>query len=286
MRLLALLFIVAFSFAPRAHAVCTNVPFGVAGYFNLFALGDIQHHDSDTEGRVAAWGNASFENYSLGKKVTYDPHFYVLVCGGNLSYHSGNVWGGPIAYGGSADISTYSVRYFGLYRAMPIDFPLQARHLWNLSKGWAKFPQTGYTEILQNGKALRLTGNSAGLNVFHLTGKALSEAKYLEINVAPTATVLVNVDGLTTGLKHFGFELHGLSADRVIYNFHEATTLTLLHVGIQGTVLAPFATVSFENGAAHGGLFVAALKGNGQINVKPFNGCIDLPEGVVVPAAK
>ena len=44
-----------------------------AAPYNLFVLGDVNKSNSDTEGRLAAAGNVTLENYSIGDRITPSP---------------------------------------------------------------------------------------------------------------------------------------------------------------------------------------------------------------------
>ena len=78
-------------------------------------------------------------------------------------------------------------------------------------------------------------------------------------------------------MRHFGFKLEGTTASRVVYHFPEAKQLELRHVGVQGTIFAPLAKLTFEEGVVHGDVNVCALVGNGQVNVQTFEGCLPTP---------
>lgn len=87
------------------------------------------------------------------------------------------------------------------------------------------------------------------------------------------APIVVNVPGQSHTITNFAFFLAGLTADDILFNFFEATSLTLgaadnsSGIGFFGHILAPLADVAFYNGVLNGNLFARSLTGNGQINL-------------------
>ena len=80
-------------------------PLGVAGGFNVFVFGNDSQSGTDTQGRVAAGGNATFSNYSEGSSLTNSHGTRdEFIAGGNLSFSSGTVANGNVVYGGTANL--------------------------------------------------------------------------------------------------------------------------------------------------------------------------------------
>lgn len=264
--------------APVKPVRCLEAPFGAAEQYNLFVLGDLDHRNTDTEGRVAVGGSARFDHYSIGHKIVPKPGApeWALVVGRDLVFTEGTVWAGPVACGGTCRFGYTATAYHGVYRATPIDFAAAQVQVWNLARTLAKVEAKGVVSI--EGRAINLVGDARGMNVFTVPGTALAAATYLTVRVPEGATVVVNVSGTSTAMRDFGFKLTGVSRQQVVFNFFEATELTLSHVGIEGTVLAPFAGVAFSDGVIHGGLIAQAMRGNGQMDEDPFAGCLESPE--------
>jgi hypothetical protein len=76
------------------------------------------------------------------------------------------------------------------------------------------------------------------------------------------------VIGAADSIQNTGFSLiGGIGADHVLYNFYGATSLTLSGVGVEGTILAPTAAVTFNNGAINGGMIAGSLVGSGETHI-------------------
>jgi hypothetical protein len=95
-----------------------------------------------------------------------------------------------------------------------------------------------------------------------------SGAHTYQISGSADSTVVINVLGDLVGGINFqnaGVLLSGgITADRVLFNFVDATSLSISGIGIKGSVLAPYAAVSFSNGHIDGNLIAASLAGTGE----------------------
>ncbi|HEY0780912.1 MAG TPA: choice-of-anchor A family protein, partial [Thermoanaerobaculia bacterium] len=250
---------------------CVPQPFGTAGGFNLFVLGNLTQSGSDTEGRMAVGGNATLSSYSVGARLTGTSD--VLVVGGNLTFSGGTVAHGNVAYGGTATLSSVGLPNGTARRAMPVDFAAQGQSLRALSALWGTLPANGTTTI-PPWKTIALKGTDRTLNVFSVAGKDLAQTSQLTIDVPSGSSVLVNVDGASDRMQNFGFQLTGVAAPSVVFNFFQATALSLSGIGVPGTVVAPLAAVTFNNGNVNGTLIGASLTGGGQTNLQSFTGCL------------
>jgi len=132
------------------------------------------------------------------------------------------------------------------------------------------------------------------VNVIHSTaytegnlaagGNDLTNTNTVNISVNQGSTVLINVTGSGQTFQNGQVFLNGVDASQVIYNFSDATSLTL--AGSKnpfGTVLAPFANVSGGFGTLDGQLIAQSFNGNIEFHNVLFTG--ELPASVPVPAA-
>ena len=261
---------------------CPTSSLGVAADFNVFMLGDLSQSGSDTEGRMAVGGNVSLSSYSVGDKL--DPTLYsdadILIAGGDLTFTSGRVYYGNAVYGGSANVATNGTIDGQLRQDTPIDFTAARLSLRNTADSLATLAATGTTTVQYwDGPTAQITldGSETDLNVFFVSGTDMAAANTFTVNAPAGSTVLVNIDGTSGQMQNFGFFLNGVAREQVLYNFYQANTLRLQGVGIEGSILAPYADISFSSGVIHGQLIGQSLTGGGQSNYNPFDGC--LPTG-------
>ena len=98
-------------------------------------------------------------------------------------------------------------------------------------------------------------------------------------NSSASPTAIVNVRGNSSIFMQTGsFTLTGTNAYRVLYNFGTDTEVTIKNVGVKGSLLAPSAAVTFDNGHIDGTLVAASLSGTGESHEYLFDGTICLTE--------
>ena len=244
---------------------------GVAKEYNLFVIQDLTQPSSDTEGRVAVGRDATLANYSVGDKLAPNSGD-VLIVGRNLTYTSGRVYNGDVAYGNATNLPINQASIDGsLRKDTPINFAAAKTYLENLSLTLSGYAVTGTTSFQFSG--LTLTGTDPHLNVFKVLGSELSIANSVDINVPNGSAVLVNIDGTDVSWSG-GLEIYGTAINNVLYNFYQATTIKIKNIDVRGSILAPIADVNFESGVQNGQMICKSLTGKGQFNNALFFGNI------------
>jgi choice-of-anchor A domain-containing protein len=264
---------------------------GVANPYNLFILGNHTSSWTDVQGRVAVGGNATYNGFDVAGMVPPNPAQSVLVVGGSLSFTGGmirnggvntggntilrnlTVTGGNVVSGGSVTISQATVNGAVLQNqpnAVPIDFVGAAISLTNNSTFWGS--QTANSVVSNQFGTLYFNGTNPNLNIFSVSGQLLGNCYGVNISAPAGSTVLINVSGASGAMPNVGYNITGTDRGHVVYNFFQATTLTIGQS--QGAVFAPQAAASFPYGEAVGTVVVKSLTGNGQININPFIGTL------------
>jgi len=244
---------------------------GPAKGWNVFVAGDFGAPSSDVEGSLAAGGNVTVANYSIGFRLT--PPATVLVVDHDLVFTSGWIYG-DVYYGGAATYPYYPTSG-AMSHSRPIDFVQAFATLHATSSTLSTLPTTGTTTAQWGG--LYLTGSDPQLNVFRISGAQVASSWGLSLQVPSSALVLVEVSGSADQLINMNFDLGGLPREHVLYHFPDATTLAVRGVSVEGSVLAPLAAVQFDSGVIQGSLVAASFNGAGQVNDYPFVACIPLP---------
>lgn len=250
---------------------CASSPLDAATDFNLFVLGDLTQSGSDTGGRLAVGGRATLTNDSIGAAIPHGSSD-VLVVGGDLAFNGGSVNGNALVGGHTALTGVTFAGGGGARHGTAFDFGAARASLTNAAASYAALPANG-TTTFQYG-VLTLTGTDATRDVFTVAGADLNTANSLTIRVPSGATVLVNVAGAAIRMANMGIGLGGADRGQVLYNFSDATSLILSGIGVDGSILAPRADLSFPDGVITGTLAVASLNGPGQANPAPFTGCL------------
>ncbi|MBE9126269.1 MULTISPECIES: PEP-CTERM sorting domain-containing protein [unclassified Coleofasciculus] len=249
---------------------------GLAQNFNVFVFEDMNAYNTDAHGRVAVGRNATLTNFGTASQLPANGAGDTLVVGGELNYSGGQVFVGDVVVGGNV-VSSPSIPNGTLKSGNPINFTEAAQFYKNYS---AQLGGIATNSTAQNNfGTLNLNGTSSDLNVFELDASIFDSANGLNINFAEDSTVLVNVTGNLFDLKN-GFQMNlngnpnGAGANRVLFNFVEATQLNSTGLSWQGSVLAPLAQYNeFSNGHINGQMIAKSITGSGEYHmVAPNNG--------------
>jgi choice-of-anchor A domain-containing protein len=260
-----------FGFAGTAKAA----ELGAASGYNVFVLGDVKQQNTDVEGKLAAGGDINYISGGIGNKLNPNSGD-VVVAGGDLTLSNSQVYNGNAVYGQNQNVAqNVGIPGGKLLKGNPVDFNAAASQLKQLSTYLSTLAPTGTATIAPWG-GIDLTGSGNKLNIFSLLGTDLSNASELLINADADSTVVVNVSGTDISMKDFDTKIKGTTRSKVLYNFFEATSITAESIGIEGSILAPFAAFNFNNGQINGNVVVASLSGNGESHNFLFDG--DLPD--------
>lgn len=247
---------------------------GAASNYNVFVFGNMSQQNADAEGRVAVGGNASFTNFGIGDRLPAGNEAR-LVVGGNLQYTRGQLFGGVGIHAGTATLQQVNGTF---QQGSAIDFAAAKQELTNLSADLAALTPTG-TTTYETWGGIQLNGKGSNLAVFLLDGAKLSTTNFLKIDADPLATVIINVLGDNITLSNFGIDLGSTRKQNLLFNFFEATKLASSGFTFPGSVLAPKADYSFNNGNIEGTLIANSVSGTGEFHNYTFEG--DLPSGAV-----
>ncbi|MGP1384688.1 MAG: choice-of-anchor A family protein [Thainema sp.] len=266
---------------PLAIAIASGVSgradaasFGVADDYNVFVFGDM-NQSSDAEGRVAVGGNATFSNFGIGDRLSNSNGADTrLVVGGDLTYNGGQIFGGGAVVGGQVktNINFNCTPNCGVTSGKPIDFDAAKTYFTGFSDQLSDLGATGNTEYKWGG--IWLQGNSsADLNVFTIDGYKFNGSSYLNLNgIGSSSTVVFNILGNAVSIANFGMNLGGLDPSKVLFNFVDATQVQTTGFSFAGSVLAPNANFTFNNGNVEGQFVANSVSGSGEFHNISFEG--------------
>jgi choice-of-anchor A domain-containing protein/uncharacterized repeat protein (TIGR01451 family) len=259
--------------------------FGPAAGFNVFVLNEINQPSADIEGKVAVGNTATFSNYSVGDKLTSTGGTTdVLIVGNSLQFTSGAVYGGNVVYGNVTNLPSNAVSIMdgSLRQDTPIDFDAAASYLQNLSTTLKNYTVNGTTEFAWGG--LTLTGTNPLLNVFNVAGSDVTSANNMSISVPNGAVVLINILGDKV-TWHGGLTVTGTAINNVLYNFPQASVVSVSGIDVQGSVLAPYAEFDYPAGVINGQVVAKNIYGHGQFNNQLFNANIPVDSRITNTAS-
>jgi choice-of-anchor A domain-containing protein len=235
--------------------------------FNAFTVQDYVSGHSDVEGTVAVCGDLDVHSYSVG---LLDPGFSAV--GGDFHLTSGTVHG-SIEVAGDAFVSNGTAND---YQASTVDFPAIVDDLYDAANDLDTFGNNGTVFTNPFGDIV-LSGLDTRLNVFRVDADLLYNVE-ITFDVPAGSAVLVQVDAWSVDWQSVGFDLGASSSSDIFWSLPNATSIRWAAIGVQGTVLAPNATVDFDDGQHNGHLLIDTFNGDGlsdglpdgQINHRPF----------------
>lgn len=237
---------------------------GIAGNYGEFVFGDSTRQNSASRGPVAVGGNASFANYSVASSPlstsTIFPVSNTLVVGGNLGWTNGQLASGTGVVAGSKSLTGVGGGSIAV-AASPINFGAVKSDLLSLSASLYDSSQS-FTSPVYSTLTLG-NASSSGIQVFNVSGADLSAASSFVLRGSADSTVIVNVVGNVSNWSGGLSRVGGLTSSHILWNFVDATGLSLNGIGVDGTVLAVRASVLFNNGQLNGSLIAGSLAGGG-----------------------
>lgn len=236
---------------------------GTAGRYGNFVSDDFTSLSSTVEGRIAVGGNLSLQNFSVGDKLDPNKLHDVVTVGGNVTFPSGRIYYGNLNAGGSVTGVGDAVR-FGMApgavirgnSALDINFAGEREYLQELSTKLAALPANGTVKMQWGGMELKGDCTSSS-QVFNVNGADLGVAHTFAVSCIPAgATLVFNVTGTSVTIKSMGMQSLTTLRDKVLFNFPQATSLKMTSVGIEGSILAPYAQVDQPAGRVDGQVIV------------------------------
>lgn len=249
----------------KTEEACIEVDLG--GY-NLFLLEDYSG-GHDVMGKVAAGGDIHLTDFAVGAGLSGDIS-NTLVAGGNLALSRGGVWGDARYAGSYSADQTVVFPRGSAAQGTPIDFAERGAKLRQLSAQLAGLTVNG-TTVRENWGGLFLRGTAPDTNVFEVNASAITGAKLLSIEAPANSLAVVNIRGASATFTGFGQTFSGgIDQQGVLFNFVDATGIEAHGYGFWGTVLAPFADVTFNDGSWDGGIYAKSLTGNAEGHINPL----------------
>ena len=234
-----------------------DLDLGDAAKFNLFVQQNGTLATADSQGKIAIGGEASIDDFEVGVMQGSQGGNTVLHVGGNLTVAGSQNIKGDAEVAGIVTVSGGDPLIYGgqFKTGKSIDFAATFAHLLQLSERLTQVAIKGTAQ--SEWSELRLSGNdvidSNGFFVADVSGHDFVNATMLKGDFAATDTVVLNVGGTDIDLDSLDLAWdfrppHG----QIIYNFYEATNISMDIGAIKGVLLAPKADFSFTQGLITG----------------------------------
>ena len=231
--------------AISAPAAAGTIDLGVAGTYNAFIFGDYTTSGNSTAGALAIGGNANLNGHSIGNSKD---NAYAAVIGGDLAdtpwggSANGSLWvGGTNNKGQNYTVSGVATP---ATVSAPVNFAAAKTSLTALSTELSQVSATGsYAAQDQwNETSKVFSGSGASVEFFSLNASEFSSFNNLFFSSIATGTTLIfNVAGSSAAL---GWQWQSLGNNyNVLFNFYEASSVTLESASLTANILAVNATM-------------------------------------------
>jgi choice-of-anchor A domain-containing protein len=249
---------------------CTDVCYdlGNAQPYNVFARYDYVGAHTDIEGKAAAGQTFEMDGFSV---CLLDPGANCVVGRQGLTLNNGQLYGDAHYEYGTATVGA-DVNFYnggGASQARTLDWPPTWSDLQATNASLAALTPSSTATA---GGDILFSGSDPALNVFEVTPTALASAHFMSVTAPAGSTVIINVTGTAATFSGFAIHLNGVSSSEVLWNFRYARTIELEGIGFEGSILAPYADLTFNNGQMNGKAAVRNAWGNGQYNLSLFEG--------------
>ena len=251
---------------------------GTAASYNVYVSGNMSENGGNAATSIAVGGNASITQFSLAGISGNS-----LVVGGNFHSTSTQVFSGNAQVGGSVTMGTndnaalasgatlfYGSTTGNTFPSFPIFnithvanggisaslFSGANASLTSASSVLASQPQNGTVTFAFG--SLTLTGSNASTNYFNVSGKSGQHQLNADFGTRGR-------HGLHQRERRHGsvfwrnISIAGTSASKVLFNFYQATSVTLAGIELKGSLLAPTATLFASGGQTDGNVMVAGI---------------------------
>ncbi|SET20272.1 choice-of-anchor A family protein [Stigmatella erecta] len=241
------------------------------GEYNLFVLGNYMN-GHDVQGKVAAGGNVTLTSFAVGAGLPATNTHHVLVVGGNLNISNGAVYGDTYYGGTLTKASNATIRRGTLTQGTPFNFTALSADLQTLSSQLATQLEPTATPRIEPWGGLYLKGSNPTLNVFELNASIFASTRYMELEAPAGSRIVVNIRGPSASFSNFSQHNFrgGIDQTGVLYNFVDTTKINASSFGFWGTVLAPLADITFNNGSWDGGIYANSLTGTAEGHINPL----------------
>jgi choice-of-anchor A domain-containing protein len=238
------------------------------GNFNALIFGSMTSSGGDTEGRLAIGNNFSFSSggYSVGMAGTGQGSVDAptdtdnFIVNGNF-HNGGNNWqvrGNLIfnTYSGTLPTHQYGTNKSGITEHIKFAGGTLLDRYKKLSTGLAANLANGTYSKPESWSPVTLTGTHSILNIFNITLPNPHDNSEIYINIPAGSTALVNVSNTAVNMTGGSMRVNNDGAlgvaTKVLFNFPNATSISIKNYAFLGSVLAPKADFSGHGGSING----------------------------------
>lgn len=280
-------------------AGCRQGSLGAAADNNVLVRRTAALAGMKSGGRLSVGGNVSGANWQAGLDLPNLPNRIDAAFNADVTSASGLAPNGSIAVAGRV---TGSLHAAGSVRTETTpSIKTDMRWADDASLVWAQSAPTApvvVTDSSAANKTLRFEGQNAQVNIFTLTTTQLASARRTQLRIPNGSMAVVNVTGnsfsstgsndgtLWDGAAYTAYSPNSTSAiaeayrTHVVWNFPTANTIDVAGFTLEGTLLAPKASVATNGSRINGSMFIDTMASAGTTSAySTVLRCANLPEG-------
>ncbi len=253
-------------------------PLNEANDFSAYVFGNFEASSGNANGALAVGGDLRVGGYSVATNDTTPVSDYSLLIEGDARYTSGRIYRGKVRVAGDISAISQSV-IWGLPEGTeientPLSYSIKESKsdYIELSQEVSLLEMGGSVEFKWGGLYLRGDGESP-IQVFQISGEQLSRAHTFSVkNIPEGASLIFNVDGSHVRVQNLSFSDIISYRSKSLFNFYQAQTLSIDGVSIEGSVLAPEASVNASGGNLMGTVIAQSWTGSMHLGGVRFDG--------------
>lgn len=181
---------------------------------------------------------------------------YSVYASGNASISGGSY--GDIASGSFHNANGAGGTNYISQTASSADLTATAKAV---SKEYSQLTPTSTKSTGQSSGDLILTGTGTGTNVYSIDGTLWSSIYKLTF-AGPGDGAIINISGGTLS-QYVNIDYGALDLSKVVFNFYDATSVSMGGMTINGSILAPNANVSLNGGSVAGSVVANSFQSAG-----------------------
>ncbi|WP_082078965.1 putative Ig domain-containing protein [Pseudoalteromonas rubra] len=248
-----------------------------ASHYSAYIFSDFTAGSGHAEGGLAVGGDLSLNGYGLATHAATLTAGYGLLVEGNATFDNGRLYHGQVRVAGEVNFA-YPV-LSGLpagteIENQPLDTSIidSKPHFQAVSTQLSEATANGTVEFKWGGLYLKGDCHS-DTQVFTLDGSQTNVAHTFDVQCIPdNATVIFNVSGDSVVFKNKSLATLLPHRSRTIFNFYQATALSIAGISIEGVVLAPNADIEAPHGDAQATVIANSWHGSMHLGSVRFQG--------------
>eukprot|EP01095_Lingulamoeba_sp_RSL-Kostka_P016178 TRINITY_DN7808_c0_g1_i1.p1 TRINITY_DN7808_c0_g1~~TRINITY_DN7808_c0_g1_i1.p1 ORF type:complete len:547 (-),score=169.95 TRINITY_DN7808_c0_g1_i1:158-1798(-) len=237
--------------------------------FSGFFCGNFVAYKTDNQGRLAVEKDCILYDYEVGTQLPTNCSRTDLV-GGVILIRNSEVGHGKVEWVDYLDYDQSVGLECGEESDANVDFDKYCSGISQASLNISMVQSNGNVNMTEN-MSLVLTGNDDNINTFSISSSQIEKAASISLNIPVESFAFINVDGTSVQFSSKAVIFSpNVNVQKVLWNFYQATDITIKDIGIIGSLIAPLADINGEDAHIDGSISSKNFKGTLEIHHFPY----------------